>query len=30
MRFEYIIQNYVGSVTRFQSSVNDIDVRAFL
>ena len=29
MRFEYIIQNYVGSVTRFQSSVNDIDVRAF-
>jgi predicted nucleotidyltransferase len=29
MKFEYIIQNYVGSTTRFQSSVNDIDVRFF-
>jgi predicted nucleotidyltransferase len=29
MKFEYILQNYVGSTTRFQSSVNDIDVRFF-
>lgn len=29
MRFKYIIQNYVGSTTRFEASVNDIDIREF-
>lgn len=29
MRFEYIIQSYVGSTTRLETSVNDIDTRSF-
>lgn len=29
MRFEYIIQNYVGSITRTDLLTNDIDIRSF-
>lgn len=29
MRFIHILQNYVGSTTRFESSPNDIDIRFF-
>ena len=29
MRFVHILQNYVGSVTRFESTPSDIDVRFF-